>query len=121
MLLLCTLAVQYIICNLVEAIVVQACLNAEALTIHMCFIPHFNRREFYRQQGVPVQFTPFSKECSTLWKSMGDDEKVKFQKLAEEDRDRYKREMSSFDKPLAKDGTRRGRRKKEPGQPKRNM
>ena len=26
------------------------------------------RREYYRQQGVPVQFTAFSKECSALWK-----------------------------------------------------
>lgn len=79
------------------------------------------RREFYRQQGVPVQFTPFSKECSALWKTMTDEEKKKYQKLAEEDRERYRREVSGFDKPLAKDGTRRGRRKKEPGQPKRNM
>lgn len=52
---------------------------------------------------------------------MTDEEKQKFQKLAEEDRERYRREVSGFDKPLAKDGTRRGRRKKEPGQPKRNM
>ena len=81
----------------------------------------FNRREFYRQQGVPVQFTPFSKECSLLWKGMNDDDKLKFQKMAEEDRERYRREVSGLDKPLAKDGTRRGRRKKEPGQPKRNM
>ncbi len=81
----------------------------------------FSRRDFYRQQGVPVQFTPFSKECSALWKSMTDEEKTKYQKMAEEDRERYRREVSGFDKPLAKDGTRRGRRKKEPGQPKRNM
>ena len=52
---------------------------------------------------------------------MTDEEKQKFQKLAEEDRDRYQREMTGFMKPLAKDGTRRGRKKKEPGQPKRNM
>lgn len=26
------------------------------------------RRNYYRQQGVPVQFTAFSKECSALWK-----------------------------------------------------
>ena len=104
-----------------EASVVQALLNAEALNIHIGIIPYFNRREFYRQQGVPVQFTPFSKECSSLWKNLIEEEKTKFQKLAEDDRERYRREMSGFDKPLAKDGTRRGRRKKEPGQPKRNM
>lgn len=70
---------------------------------------------------MPVQFTPFSKECSSLWKGMSDEEKQKFQKMAEDDRERYRKEVSGFDKPLAKDGTRRGRRKKEPGQPKRNM
>jgi hypothetical protein len=52
---------------------------------------------------------------------MSDEEKQKYQKLAEEDRERYRREVTGFEKPLAKDGTRRGRRKKEPGQPKRNM
>ena len=26
------------------------------------------RRDYYRQQGIPVQFTAFSKECSSLWK-----------------------------------------------------
>ena len=52
---------------------------------------------------------------------MNDEDKSKFQKLAEEDRERYRKEIAGFDKPLAKDGTRRGRRKKEPGQPKRNM
>jgi hypothetical protein len=71
---------------------------------------------------VPVQFTPFSKECSSLWKTMTDEEKLKYQKLAEEDRERYRKEVSgNLEKPLAKDGTRRGRKKKEPGQPKRNM
>jgi len=79
------------------------------------------RREFYRQQSIPVQFTPFSKECSSLWKKMTDEEKQKYQKMAEEDRDRYQREVTGYMKPLAKDGTRRDRKKKEPGQPKRNM
>jgi len=52
---------------------------------------------------------------------MTDEEKQKYQKMAEEDRDRYQREVTGYMKPLAKDGTRRGRKKKEPGQPKRNM
>ena len=80
------------------------------------------RRQFYRQQGLPVQFSAFSKECSSLWRSTSEEEKQKYHKLAEEDRERYQREVSGgYVKPLAKDGTRRGRRKKEPGQPKRNM
>ena len=52
---------------------------------------------------------------------MGDEEKQKYQKLAEEDRERYRREVTGMERPLSKDGTRRGRKKKEPGQPKRNM
>lgn len=80
------------------------------------------RRDFYRRQGIPVQFTEFSKECSSLWKTTSVEEKEKFQKMAEEDRERYQREMTGeYVKPLARDGTRRGRRRKEPGQPKRNM
>ena len=80
------------------------------------------RRDFYRRQGIPVQFTEFSKECSSLWKTTRADEKEKFQKLAEEDGERYRREMmGDCVKPLARDGTLRGRKRKEPGQPKRNM
>ena len=81
------------------------------------------RREQYRRQGMDVNFTLFSKECSQLWKGMGTEEKQRYHILAEEDRDRYQKEMVGIScaKPLAKDGTRRGRKKKEPGQPKRNM
>lgn len=81
------------------------------------------RRELYRRQGLEVNFTLFSKECSALWKDMSAEEKQKYHLLAEEDRDRYQKEVVGLScaKPLAKDGTRRGRKKKEPGQPKRNM
>ena len=90
------------------------------MTPYAFFVMH--RRDFYRQRGVPVQFTAFSKECSALWRQASDEEKQKYHKLAEDDKERYQREISGgYDKPLAKDGTRRGRRKKEPGQPKRNM
>eukprot|EP00731_Ephydatia_muelleri_P031009 Em0022g523a len=81
------------------------------------------RREQYRRQGLEVHFTLFSKECSALWKGMSFNEKQRYHLLAEEDRDRYQKEMVGITcaKPLAKDGSRRGRKKKEPGQPKRNM
>ena len=82
-----------------------------------------DRREQYRRQGLEVHFTLFSKECSALWKGMSADEKQRYHLLAEEDRDRYQKEMVGIScvKPLARDGSRRGRKKKEPGQPKRNM
>ena len=72
---------------------------------------------------MEVNFTLFSKECSVLWKGMSGEEKQRYHLLAEEDRDRYQKEMVGIScvKPLAKDGSRRGRKKKEPGQPKRNM
>ena len=79
------------------------------------------RREMYRRQGADVQYTAFSKECSALWKGMSEQQKQEYYRMAEEDRDRYQKETEACVKPLAKDGTRRGRRKKEPGQPKRNM
>ena len=53
---------------------------------------------------------------------ISEEEKQKYQKLAEEDRERYRREvMGDYGKGASKGGSRRGRRKKEPGQPKRNM
>ena len=57
-----------------------------------------------------------------LCQVISEEEKQKYQKLAEEDRERYRREiMGNYGKGPSKDGSRRGRRKKEPGQPKRNM
>lgn len=84
-----------------------------------------DRREYYRRHGIPVQFTAFSKECAALWKELTDEEKGRYQKLSVEDKERFRRETAAYNAELghgiARDGSRRGRRKKEPGQPKRNM
>lgn len=83
------------------------------------------RRDYYRRHDIPVEFTAFSKECSALWKELSDEEKSRYQKMSEEDKERFRRETANYcaeiGLPYARDGSRRGRRKKEPGQPKRNM
>ena len=83
------------------------------------------RRDYYRRHDIPVEFTAFSKECSALWKELSDEEKGRYQKMSEEDKERFRRETANYcaeiGLPYARDGSRRGRRRKEPGQPKRNM
>ncbi len=84
------------------------------------------RRHYYRQHGIPVNFTAFSKECSALWKELTSEEKLRYQKMSEEDKERYCKETATYNASLgqiySKDKkTRKGRRRKDPGQPKRNM
>ena len=84
------------------------------------------RRHFYKRQGIPVSFTAFSKECSSLWKELNSEEKRRYQKMSEEDKERYAKETAAYNASLgqmySKDKkTKKGRRRKDPGQPKRNM
>ena len=83
------------------------------------------RREYYRRHGVPVEFTAFSKECSTLWKGLASEDKTRYQKMSENDKERYRKESATYQaslgQPFRDNGSKRGRKRKEPGQPKRNM
>lgn len=84
------------------------------------------RRQYYRRHGIPVAFTAFSKECSALWKELTSEEKSRYQKMSEEDKERYQKETATYNASLgqgyAKERrARKGRRRKDPGQPKRNM
>ena len=84
------------------------------------------RRQYYRQHGIPVSFTAFSKECSALWKELTSEEKLRYQKMSEEDKERYTKETATYNASLgqiySKDKKfKKGRRRKDPGQPKRNM
>lgn len=84
-----------------------------------------SRREHYQERGQQVKFTVFSKECADLWKDMGDSDKREFHEQAEEDRERYQREMADY-KPPSDDeeggrGHRRRRKKKDKNMPKRSM
>ena len=66
----------------------------------------------------------FSRSCAEKWKSMSEDEKKPFQQKAEEDKERYKQEMSSYSPPAAIDvgpKKKKKRQEKDPNQPKRNL
>lgn len=82
-----------------------------------------DRRGMYRSQSQKVDFASFSKECATLWKSMTEDQRLGYQQLAEHDKIRYRTEMDKYKGRLvAMSGVKkRGRKKKQPGEPKRNM
>ncbi len=73
-----------------------------------------------------MQFTVFSRECADLWKGMGGDDKTDYAKQADEDRERYQREMAVYRPPSDDDEEgggrqRRRRKKKDPKMPKRSM
>lgn len=72
-----------------------------------------------------MEFTAFSKECSSLWKELKDEDKSRFQKMSEDDKERFRKESASYQASLGQPyrdvNSKRGRKRKEPGQPKRNM
>ena len=78
------------------------------------------RRLYYRNKGLSVNFTEFSRECASLWKELSDVQKAKYVKSAEMDKTRYDEEMSTYTPP-ADTGKRRKKKKKDPRLPKRNM
>lgn len=98
------------------------------MSAYAYFLKH--KREGYRKQGVEVQFTSFSKECSEDWKKMGADNREDYIKLAEKDKLRYEREMMLYEPPPGynrkgkkENGGKKKRRKREkdPNMPKRAM
>ena len=82
-----------------------------------------DRREMYRRQGVKVGFSEFSRECATLWKAMSPEQRVGYQQLAEHDKVRYRNEIDRYRGRVSTVSgvKKRGRKKKQPGEPKRNM
>ena len=79
------------------------------------------RREMYRRVGTSVKFTDFSKECSEAWAQMSNEEKEKFKILASMDKVRYQKERDYYKKATEVKVGKRGRKKRQPGHPKRNM
>jgi len=67
-----------------------------------------------------VNFTEFSKKCGERWKQMTDNEKKRFALMADKDKQRYDREMSTYTPPAGEPGGRK-RRKKDPNAPKRPL
>ncbi len=78
------------------------------------------RRAYYRNKGLSVNFTDFSRECAGLWKELSDVQKSKYVKSAELDKVRYDNAMSTYTPP-PDSGRKRKKKKKDPRQPKRNM
>ena len=75
----------------------------------------------YRRVGTGVKFTNFSKECSEVWAQMPNEEKEKYKALASMDKVRYHQEMDYYKKATKVNSEKRGRKKRQPGHPKRNM
>ena len=83
------------------------------------FIKH--QRESHKEEGKTKDFATFAKECSAKWKDLTDDTKSKFQRLAEEDKKRYDRDMKSYVPPAGATKGGRVRKKKDPKAPKRPL
>jgi len=79
-------------------------------------------REEHRKKhpNENVNFTEFSKKCAERWKQMTDKEKKRFADMAENDKQRYDREMASYTPPAGEGGVRK-RKKKDPNAPKRPL
>lgn len=77
-------------------------------------------REEHRKKhpNENVNFTEFSKKCAERWKQMTENEKKRFATMAEKDKARYDREMSTY-VPAAGEGKKK--RKKDPNAPKRPL
>ena len=74
------------------------------------------------KEGISMGFKEFSRSCAADWKELDNDGKKKFHKLAEKDRERYIKEMESYQPPPGADGGgRRQRKKRDKNLPKRSL
>jgi len=86
-----------------------------------------HRREELTRNEQKFEFGTFASECGNLWKTMSDEEKACFEKLAHKDKLRYQKEMESYSPPEYSDdsdddgGRRKKKKKKDPHAPKRNI
>ena len=55
-----------------------------------------DKREAVKSSNPQLQFGDIAKEVSTLWKSCRESEKQKYNNLANEDKQRYEREMEEY-------------------------
>lgn len=81
-----------------------------------------NKDQMKGEQAMALK--DYSRHCAEKWKGLSDEEKKPFHKKAEEDKERYKKEMASYSPPAAIEvGGKKGRRKqvKDPNKPKRNL
>ncbi|CAF0808511.1 unnamed protein product [Brachionus calyciflorus] len=90
-------------------------MSAYTFFVQMC-------REEHRKKhpNENVNFTEFSKKCAERWKLMTEMEKKRFAEMAENDKQRYEREMSTYIPGKERNGI-RIKRKKDPNAPKRPL
>ncbi|VEL27364.1 unnamed protein product [Protopolystoma xenopodis] len=91
-----------------------------AMTPYAIFVQQ-SRDELKKKNPThSVDFTAFSKDCSSKWKALSVKEKKKFEDLAAKDKERFAREMKGYSPP--KDaGKKDKKKKKDPNAPKRPM
>lgn len=86
-----------------------------------------HRRDVLTKKNEKFEFGTFASECGGLWKTMSDEEKACFEKLAHKDKLRYQKEMEGYSPPEYSDdsdddgGRKKKKKKKDPNAPKRNI
>ncbi len=77
-------------------------------------------KEEYKAKGQALEFAAFSKHCAKEWKKE-DLDKTRFVELAEEDKERFEREMSNYIPPADSKDAKRKKKKKDANAPKRAL
>jgi len=93
------------------------------------FFTEYRREELKRNDEEPGDFGTFASGCGALWKTMDDCQKERFEKLAQDDRKRFQKEMEDYSPPENSDDSddegpkkkKIKKKKKDPNAPKRNM
>jgi hypothetical protein len=82
-----------------------------------------DEREKAKKMGREIHFGTFSKECSQKWADLQGHAKVVYERKAEDDKERYQKEMSLYQDENDESGTegRRRKKKKDKDAPKRAM
>ena len=87
------------------------------MSAYACFVKECRAEK--KAQGIDVNFTEFSKECSQKWNEDSKVDKDRYFKMAEKDRKRYEEEMATYTPPPGSGRGKKGKRVKDPDQPKR--
>ncbi|KAG5446049.1 HMG box [Opisthorchis viverrini] len=90
-----------------------------ALTPYALFLQSMHADQKKKHPSVTLDFKTFSKECSEQWKNLTAKEKKKFEDLAAKDKERYRKEMQSYEPPADEGKSRK--RKKDPNAPKKAL
>merc|ERR1711860_262162 len=75
------------------------------MTPYACFVKVIRAEHKKKHPTEHIVFAEFSKKCAEKWSQMTDKEKRRFQEMSLHDKERYEREMSTYepqpgDKPI---------------------